>query len=314
MVTKVLLKPWETESGLPLILRQTDRGENFVLYEDNSTVTFTCDRNLSVLNQCEHWFMDGIFSICPKSYYQLFTVHGMYSLQIVPLVYDLLIGKDTNDYDIFFQQLLLKYDYEPESILVDFESATLKLTKSYFPDAIQIGCLFHFGQCLWREVPSLGLKNKYTDDGNFRMNVKKLMALAFVPVADVIKAYSFLISDFDNEDNPLFNYFERVWVGQKKGRGSRRSKPKFSLQLWNIYKRVIHDLPRSNNAVEGWHHAFNNFVSIKHPSITKLAKCILREQSRFEVDIERLRAGEPPKKKKKIYANLDARLKRIALT
>ena len=50
------------------------------------------------------------------------------------------------------------------------------------------------------------------------------------------------------------------------------------------------------------------------PSITKLAKCILREQSRFEIDIERLRAGEQPKKKKKAYANLDARFKRIALS
>ncbi|CAF3817177.1 unnamed protein product [Rotaria magnacalcarata] len=204
----------DPQGSLPLILCQSDRGENFVLYEDNSMVIFACDRNLSVSNQCEHWFMDGTFSICPKDYYQLFTVHGMFSDQIVLLVYGLFIGKDTNDYDNFFQQLLLKYDYEPEPILVDFESATLKSTKSIFPDAIQIGCLFHFGQCLWRE--------------NER---EKLMALAFVPVADVIKAYSCLINDFDDDDNPLLDYFERVWVGQKKGRGSRRSKPKFSLPV-----------------------------------------------------------------------------------
>ncbi|CAF1560987.1 unnamed protein product, partial [Rotaria sordida] len=80
---------------LPLILRQTDRGENFIFYEDESMVIFTCDKNLLVLNQCKHWFMDGTFSICPKNYYQLFTVHGMYSSQIIPLVYVLLIGKDT---------------------------------------------------------------------------------------------------------------------------------------------------------------------------------------------------------------------------
>jgi hypothetical protein len=49
---------------LPPILRQTDRGENFILYEDNSMVIFTCDKNLSVLNQCKHWFMDGTFSVC----------------------------------------------------------------------------------------------------------------------------------------------------------------------------------------------------------------------------------------------------------
>lgn len=145
------------------------------------------------------------------------------------------------------------------------------------------------------------------------------MSLAFLPPSDVINGYSSIINDFDVEDNELINYFERVWIGEKKGRGmyyfkrfyctplvlyytnlgSRRTKPKFNLQLWNVYERVIQDLPRSNNAIEGWHNAFNNRVSIKHPSITKLAKCILREQSKFEIDIERLRTGQQPNKRKK---------------
>jgi len=47
---------------LPLLLRQTDRGENFVLFEDDSMVIFTCDKNLFVLKECKHWFMDGTFS------------------------------------------------------------------------------------------------------------------------------------------------------------------------------------------------------------------------------------------------------------
>ncbi|CAF1356503.1 unnamed protein product [Rotaria sordida] len=117
--------PLDHNGRLPLILlRQTERGENFIFYEDESMVIFTCDKNLL---------------ICPKSYYQLFTVHGIYSSQIIPLVYVLLIGKDTNDYNKFFEQLMLHYDYDPESILVGFESGTLKSTKAVFPDAIQIG-------------------------------------------------------------------------------------------------------------------------------------------------------------------------------
>ena len=91
--------------------------------------------------------------------------------------------------------------------------------------------------------------------------------------------------------------------------GSRRTKPQFSVQTWNVYDRVIQNLPRSNNSVEGWHRAFNNRVSINHPTVTKLAKCILREQTKFEMDIERIRVGQEPKPKKKIYATLDSRLK-----
>ena len=45
------------------------------------------------------------------------------------------------------------------------------------------------------------------------------MGLAYVPVSDVIKAYSSITTDFDVEDNDRLNYFERVWVGPKKGRG-----------------------------------------------------------------------------------------------
>ena len=194
--------------------------------------------------------------------------------------------------------------------------------------------MFHFGQCLWRELQALGYKEKYTTNEKFRTNVKKLMALAFVPVSDVAKGYAAVVDDFDEEDYSLLDYFEKVWVGQKKGRGLyllkctclmssithnrylgiQRGKPKFSLELWNMYERVIHDLPRSNNSIEGWHQAFNHRVSIKHPSIIKLSKCIIREQSRFEVDIERLRAGLPAGKKKKKYADLDARLKTVTMS
>ena len=63
----------------------------------------------------------------------------MYSCQIIPLVYPLLIGKKTIDYNKFFEQLLLKHDYEPESMLVDFENATLKSAEATFPDTIQLG-------------------------------------------------------------------------------------------------------------------------------------------------------------------------------
>ena len=38
----------------PFMLLETDRDENFVLYEDDSTIIFTCEKNLSVLQECRH--------------------------------------------------------------------------------------------------------------------------------------------------------------------------------------------------------------------------------------------------------------------
>ena len=55
------------------------------------------------------------------------------------LVHALVLGKETNDYNKLFAQILLTHNYEPESILVEFENATLKSTKKMFPSAIQFG-------------------------------------------------------------------------------------------------------------------------------------------------------------------------------
>ena len=66
---------------LPFMLREADRGENFVLYEDDSMIIFTCEKNLSVLQECRRWFMDGTFSICllifQPSMDQIFTLRSV---------------------------------------------------------------------------------------------------------------------------------------------------------------------------------------------------------------------------------------------
>ena len=41
---------------------------------------------------------------------------------IIPLIYGLLGGKSTNDYNWFFEKVLKKHKLQPESIMTDFES------------------------------------------------------------------------------------------------------------------------------------------------------------------------------------------------
>lgn len=70
-------------------------------------------------------------------------------------------------------------------------------------------------------------------------------------------------------------------------------------------------VPRSNNAVEGWHNAFANRVAITHPSIVKLAEKIRREQSKFEVDMAKILQGHDIKMKKACYRRLDECITRL---
>ena len=78
--------------------------------------------------------------------------------------------------------------------------------------------------------------------------------------------------------------------------------------MWNIYDRVIANLPRSNNAVEGWHNAFANRVAIPHPTVAKLTEKIRREQSKFEIDITHILQGRASKPKNACYRKLDEQI------
>jgi hypothetical protein len=78
------------------------------------------------------------------------------------------------------------------------------------------------GQSIWKHIQSLGLQNKYVNDDIFRLSVNKLIGLAFVPVEDVGKAYSVMITGFDQDADGLLEYFERTWVGCKRTRGKYR--------------------------------------------------------------------------------------------
>ena len=93
------------------------------------------------------------------------------------------------------------------------------LTKNNHNSKFIIGCLFHFSQAVWRQVQSNGLSTKYREDEYFRLNVKKLIALAFVPVDDVVTAFDLVAQQFDDDADDLIDYFEKTWIGQRKRRG-----------------------------------------------------------------------------------------------
>ena len=64
-----------------------------------------------------------------------------------------------------------------------------------------------------------GVAKKYLEDKSFHFNVKKLIALAFVPVSDVIKGFAVVADEFDDDAEDLLGYFEKTWIGEPKKRG-----------------------------------------------------------------------------------------------
>ena len=64
----------------------------------------------------------------------MFTLHRLFKSQIIPLVYGLLVGKNSTDYERFFQCIVEEDDFNPESIPTDFDAATIKVINSLFPN------------------------------------------------------------------------------------------------------------------------------------------------------------------------------------
>ncbi|XP_060868983.1 uncharacterized protein LOC132943868 [Metopolophium dirhodum] len=109
---------------------------------------------------------------------------------------------------------------------------------------------------------------------------------------------------------PMINYFEDTWIGRPNRRNGRRP-PMFSVNMWNCYESVIQDLPRTNNSVEGWHHAFNAALGANHVSIWKFIRFLKHEQLLQEVRLEKRLSGEASPTRRRKYRDHDKKIKVI---
>lgn len=74
-------------------------------------------------------------------------------------------------------------DYNPNRVITDFEIGVLTAIRETFPGIDHSGCLFHFGQCLYRKLQKLPhLHRAYLDNfDGIRTKIRCFQALAFVP-------------------------------------------------------------------------------------------------------------------------------------
>ena len=114
------------------------------------------------------------------------------------------------------------------------------------------------------------------------MRKKKLTALAFIPLEDVVSVYEELADTFEDDEVPVLTYFESTWIGTVIGRRGRRSPPHFPLKMWNVVGRHQQGSTRTNNAIEAFNHKFNSLLSCHHPSVWTLIKSLWREQALTE--------------------------------
>ncbi|KAF8796845.1 hypothetical protein HNY73_001178 [Argiope bruennichi] len=87
------------------------------------------------------------------------------------------------------------YSYFKESNLksecwiIDFETAAIKGGKIVFPTLEIRDCNFHFNQCLWRQVQSIGFSDAYKFNAEIKFHVRICAALTSLPEEDLDDAF-----------------------------------------------------------------------------------------------------------------------------
>lgn len=317
-----------SELELPESYQLTLKGDNFLLHDSCNRKTrmlvFGTMENLRRLGSCRIWMADGTFSSVPSIFTQLYTIHGCLhkkddetghiEIKSIPLVYVLTPSKKEATYERLLNCLIDISDVhlEPEVFISDFEESFINAIKKVFPNVSHHGCYFHFSQCVIRHVAALGLKQRYNTDDEFALNVKMLIALAFVHPDFVIRGFESVKSsdyyrDPANNLSDLVKYFKKTWIGVVRSNG--QSSAKFPIPLWNCYHTVINNDPQTNNAMEGWHNSFHQRVGKSHEQLGKFIHALQVEQASAEITWEQFNAGRTvTTRKRRKYIDYDARI------
>ena len=151
---------------------------------------------------------------------------------------------------------------------------------------------------------SEGLQTTYVNDPAFSMSVRMLPALAFVPQDHVVESFEMLQTIMPDDATPLTDYFEDTYIGRLR-RSNQRAQPYFPINVWNVYTRADNNLPRTNNAVEGYHKRLQSSLPCHHPNLWKFLDMLKGDIAINQVQVEQMVAGHvaPPPRKKYLDCN-----------
>ena len=147
---------------------------------------------LSLLLSAKNWFVDGTFKVVRAPFVQLFSIHAFIrqgdNLKQIPLVYFLMSGKSSKDYEAIFTallRLLPRRNLGVKTTTLDFEAATWTALRKVLPSVSLRGCLFHWNQAIWRYIQQLGLVNSYMKKDLANKFCRRVMALPFLPAESI---------------------------------------------------------------------------------------------------------------------------------
>ena len=172
-------------------------------------------------------------------------------------------------------------DFDAETFMVDFEKAEQAAIRSHFADSLVKGCLFHWFQCLNRKFKAVA---GYSDNELLHMDLHIVFGLAFVPVDDVLHAWSLIkpILMQYPATATFLDYFEKTWLYNNS----------YPISMWNCYDATLSEDPRTNNQAEGSNNALNTAAGCSSPTIYRLVDILQRFNAGAELKMLQEASGQ----------------------
>jgi hypothetical protein len=244
------------------------------------------------------------------------------------------------------EALKLGLNLKPQQIMTDFELAAVNAFKNQFIEIVIKGCLFHFGQSLYKNLKKHQLTELYESNPEFNHWFRLVFSLSLVPLSDIDEVWAKIIARVPKFDDEID---EPVSIRPARGRGSRGPRGgrgrsvitatvkvksatstkldnfiqyfvntyfegKFPMNFWNHFST---EDPRTNNNVEGYNNKLKCFVGAASPNIFKMVEIFKNEESSADKAFRKavpqdisIKPSNPPPSKTH-YADKNVELKLI---
>jgi hypothetical protein len=289
-----VLPKQRSDIHIPENLRTLPDGRDFLQANEGAEdkiLLFATDQSLTRACSAETVLVDGTFYTCPRLFHQLFTFHIEEEGTVYPVIFALLPDKTRRTYERVFQMVkqrarFLGLQFQPPKLQTDYEQAIISAVRCEFPGSRLVGCMFHYGQCLWRKVQSLGGAEEYTAEAETRQYIRRCAALAFVPLQRLDDAWLEIQGDAPDTRlcTAFSDYFVNTWLDDVCSR--------FPRAMWNHHDNMKMDSIRTNNSLESWHRQLKGTVSCAHPNVFKIIRELQKQQIKVEQELRARRQGQ----------------------